>query len=99
MINQMKYYNCNRYCSEEHINESNVSLSLAVLLSKLFIYHQNHYKWSCNGYYNKEIYGINGIHEYMKYMYIWNENQCVIESNNIDVSRETFESALMRRRR
>ena len=37
MINQMKYYNCNRYCSEEHINESNVSLSLAVLLSKLFI--------------------------------------------------------------
>ena len=74
MINQMKYYNCNRYCSEEHINESNVSLSL-------------------------NIYGINGIHEYMKYMNIWNENQCVIESNNIDVSRETFESEWMRRRR
>ena len=41
----------------------------------------------------------NGIHEYMKYMNIWNENQCVIESNNIDVSRETFESEWMRRRR
>ena len=35
----------------------------------------------------------------MKHMNIWNENQCVIESNNIDVSRETFESEWMRRRR
>ena len=32
-------------------------------------------------------------------MNIWNENQCVIESYNIDVSRETFESEWMRRRR